>query len=128
MLPKPFAASTLSTPVLEPASVGLEPGDFDAVAKALGARGYASDLEQRLASRFARPVRARAFTDRTTTVAAALKALGVRPGGVCVVSALADLETHLDREVQALTACAEEPDAAEGIAAFREKRRPCFCA
>ncbi|MBP7334287.1 enoyl-CoA hydratase-related protein [Niveispirillum sp.] len=41
---------------------------------------------------------------------------------------LADLETHLDREVQALTACAGEPDAAEGIAAFREKRRPSFCA
>lgn len=104
MLPKPFAASTLSTPVLEPASVGLEPVDFDAVAKALGARGYASELEQRLAGRFARPVRARAFADRTQTVAAALKALGVRPGGVCVVSALADLETLAGVAAAGLTA------------------------
>lgn len=38
----------------------------------------------------------------------------------------ADLETHLDREVQALTACAGEADAKEGIAAFTEKRRACF--
>ncbi|MFV3126873.1 enoyl-CoA hydratase/isomerase family protein [Niveispirillum sp. KHB5.9] len=41
---------------------------------------------------------------------------------------LADLETHLDLEVRALTACAAGPDAVEGIAAFREKRRPCFSA
>ncbi|MFV3077006.1 enoyl-CoA hydratase-related protein [Niveispirillum fermenti] len=36
------------------------------------------------------------------------------------------LEPHLELEVQALTACAEGPDAAEGIAAFQEKRQACF--
>lgn len=104
MLPKPFAVPTSSTPVHERVARGFEPVDFEAVAKALGVAGYASDLEQRLAGRFARPVRARAFADRTETVAAALKALGVRAGGVCVVSALADPETLAGVAAAGLTA------------------------
>ncbi|WP_297512730.1 DegT/DnrJ/EryC1/StrS family aminotransferase [uncultured Caulobacter sp.] len=86
-VPEASGAARLSAPV------GGAPIDFDAVARALGASGYASDLDPRLAARFARPVAARAFADRVETTAAALRALGVRPGGVCVVSALADPET-----------------------------------
>lgn len=93
MSPKPFALPSSSTPVLARVARSVAPVDFDAVARALGEAGYASELEQRLANRFARPVRVRAFVDRAATVAAALKALDVRPGGVCVVSALADPET-----------------------------------
>lgn len=96
MRPKPVAA-----PIIVPAEPEARrrskasdtPIDFDAVAKALGVAGHTSDLEQRLASRFARPVTARAFADRVEATAAALTALGVREGGVCVVSALADPET-----------------------------------
>ncbi|NQE61070.1 DegT/DnrJ/EryC1/StrS family aminotransferase [Caulobacter sp. RHG1] len=69
------------------------PIDFDAVAEALGFTGHVANLESRLAARFARPVAVRAFADRVEATAAALKALGVREGGVCVVSALADPET-----------------------------------
>jgi dTDP-4-amino-4,6-dideoxygalactose transaminase len=96
MRPKPVVAPTI---VPAQAEVRLRskargvPIDFDAVAEALGAAGHASDLEQRLAARFARPVAARAFADRVEATAAALIALGVREGGVCVVSALADPET-----------------------------------
>lgn len=111
MLPKPFAAPAAFTPPQAQPSqprpfqaFAATPVDFAAVAKALGAAGHASDLEQRLAGRFGRPVRARAFADRAETVAAALKALGVRAGGVCVVSALADPETLAGVAAAGLTA------------------------
>ncbi|MFY8144033.1 MAG: DegT/DnrJ/EryC1/StrS family aminotransferase, partial [Caulobacter sp.] len=98
MRPKPVAApiNALADLAREAKSLVRAPGapiDFDAVARALGAAGHASDLEQRLAARFVRPVAARAFAARIEATAAALKALGVRSGGVCVVSALADPET-----------------------------------
>ena len=97
MRPKPVAAPIIvpkDAPAGAPrARVDGPPIDFDAVARALGAAGHASDLEPRLAARFARPVAARAFADRVEATAAALTALSVRPGGVCVVSALADPET-----------------------------------
>lgn len=93
MLPKPAAAPIASPEGKTRLRAPGVPIDFDAVAKALGAAGHASDLDQRLAGRFARPVAARAFADRVEATAAALKAMGVRPGGVCVVSALADPET-----------------------------------
>lgn len=93
MLPKPAAAPIASPAGKTRLRASGVPIDFDAVAKALGAAGHASDLDQRLAGRFARPVAARAFADRVEATAAALKALGVRSGGVCVVSALADPET-----------------------------------
>lgn len=101
MRPKPVAAPLIVSAEKDAslrvgqsgAKAGVAPIDFDAVAMALGAAGHGADLEQRLASRFARPVAARAFADRVEATAAALRALGVRPGGVCVVSALADPET-----------------------------------
>ncbi len=93
MLPKP-AAAPISAPQARART--FTPGvpiDFDAVAQALGAAGHTADLDQRLAARFARPVAVRAFADRVEATAAALKALGVREGGICVVSALAEPET-----------------------------------
>jgi dTDP-4-amino-4,6-dideoxygalactose transaminase len=93
MRSKPVAVPIIASEREASARVPGPPIDFDAVAQALGAAGHASDLEQRLTSRFARPVAARAFADRAETVAAALKALGVREGGICVVSALAEPET-----------------------------------
>lgn len=101
MRPKPVAAPLIVSAEKDAslragqsgAKAGVAPIDFDAVAMALGAAGHGADLEQRLASRFARPVAARAFADRVEATAAALRALGVRQGGVCVVSALADPET-----------------------------------
>lgn len=93
MSPKPAAAPIIVPEDRARARVAGPPIDFDAVAQALGAAGHASDLDRRLAARFARPVAARAFADRVEATAATLKALGVRPGGVCVVSALADAET-----------------------------------
>jgi dTDP-4-amino-4,6-dideoxygalactose transaminase len=98
MRPKPVAApiNALADPTRETRSPVRAPGapiDFDAVATALGAAGHASDLEMRLAARFARPVAARAFAARIEAITVTLKALGVREGGVCVVSALADPET-----------------------------------
>lgn len=101
MRPKPVAAPLIVSAEKDAslragqsgAKAGVAPIDFDAVAKALGAAGHGADLEQRLASRFARPVAARAFAGRVEATAAALTALGVRQGGVCVVSALADPET-----------------------------------
>jgi dTDP-4-amino-4,6-dideoxygalactose transaminase len=93
MLPKLTAAPIIFPEREIRARLPGAPIDFDAVAKALGAAGHTSDLDQRLAARFARPVAVRAFADRVEATAAALKALGVREGGVCVVSALADPET-----------------------------------
>lgn len=93
MLPKPAAAPIASPEGKTFVRASGAPIDFDAVAAALSAVGHGSDLDQRLAARFARPVAVRGFADRVETTAAALKALGVRQGGVCVVSALADPET-----------------------------------
>jgi dTDP-4-amino-4,6-dideoxygalactose transaminase len=93
MRSKPVAAPLFVSDTTARDRAPVSPIDFDAGAQALGAAGHASDLEQRLAARFARPVAARAFADRTETVAASLTALGVRAGGVCVVSALAEPET-----------------------------------
>jgi dTDP-4-amino-4,6-dideoxygalactose transaminase len=93
MLPKPVAAELKALQEKAFVRASGAPIDFDAVAQALGAAGHTSDLDQRLAARFARPVAARAFADRIEATAAALQALGVREGGVCVVSALADPET-----------------------------------
>ncbi|UAL11392.1 DegT/DnrJ/EryC1/StrS family aminotransferase [Caulobacter segnis] len=95
MLPKPVATpiNTLQGGAFVRAAQDVAPIDFQAVARALGAAGHASDLDQRLAARFARPVAIRAFADRIEATAAALRALGARAGGVCVVSALADPET-----------------------------------
>ena len=97
MLPKLAAAQLNALQrkafVRAPSGPGVAPIDFDAVAAALGAAGHATDLDQRLAGRFARPVAIRAFAERVEATAAALKALGVREGGICVVSALADPET-----------------------------------
>ncbi|HJV40639.1 DegT/DnrJ/EryC1/StrS family aminotransferase [Caulobacter sp.] len=108
MSPQPLAAPAVfpsSKPRARAAApLDFTPLDFTAVARALGEAGYASDLEQRLAGRFARPVRARAFADRAQAVAATLKALGVRAGGVCVVSALVDPETLAGVAAAGLTA------------------------
>jgi len=93
MLPKPVAAELKALQQKAFVRASGAPIDFDAVAQALGAAGHASDLDQRLAARFARPVAVRAFADRIEATAAALRALGVREGGVCVVSALAEPET-----------------------------------
>jgi dTDP-4-amino-4,6-dideoxygalactose transaminase len=93
MLPKPVAAPISAPERKARARASGVPIDFDAVAQALGEAGHGSDLDQRLAARFVRPVAVRAFADRVEATAAALKALGVREGGVCVVSALADPET-----------------------------------
>jgi len=94
MLPKPAAAAqTAASEAPSRLRVAGAPIDFDRVAAALGAAGHGPDLDQRLAARFARPVAVRAFADRVETTAGALRALGVRPGGVCVVSALAEPET-----------------------------------
>ena len=95
MLPKPAAApiNAHQGRAFVRAAQDVAPIDFQAVARAMGAAGYASDLDQRLAARFARPVAVRAFADRVEATAAALQALGARKGGVCVVSALADPET-----------------------------------
>ncbi|USQ96954.1 DegT/DnrJ/EryC1/StrS family aminotransferase [Caulobacter sp. RL271] len=95
MPPKPVAApiNALQGSAFVRAAQDVAPIDFQAVARALGAAGHASDLDQRLAGRFARPVAVRAFADRIEATAAALRALGARAGGVCVVSALADPET-----------------------------------
>lgn len=104
MLPQPITVPAAFSSSQARAREAVAPIDFQAVAKALGAAGHASDLDQRLAGRFARPVRARAFADRAATVAATLKALGARPGGVCVVSALADPETLAGVAAAGLTA------------------------
>lgn len=95
MLPKPVAApiNARQERAFVSAAQDVAPIDFQAVARALGAAGHASELDLRLAGRFARPVAVRAFADRVEATAAALKALGARAGGVCVVSALADPET-----------------------------------
>lgn len=93
MLPKPVAAELKALQEKAFVRASGAPIDFDAIAQALGAAGHTSDLDQRLAARFARPVAVRAFADRIEATAAALQALGVRGGGVCVVSALADPET-----------------------------------
>lgn len=93
MLPKPAAAQLNALQQRAFVRASGAPIDFDAVAKALGVAGHGPDLDQRLAARFARPVALRSFADRVEATAAALKALGVREGGVCVVSALADPET-----------------------------------
>jgi dTDP-4-amino-4,6-dideoxygalactose transaminase len=68
------------------------PVDFDAVAEALRAAGHGPGQEAALMARFCRPVAIRVLSDRTQAVSASLTALGVRPGGVCVVSALASAE------------------------------------
>ncbi len=69
------------------------PVDFDAVAEALRAAGHGPGQEAALMARFCRPVAVRVLSDHTQAVASALTAMGVRPGGVCVVSALASAET-----------------------------------
>lgn len=66
------------------------PIDFDAVSRALAPAG---DLNSRLAQRFSRPTAVRAAADRAAATADLLAAQGARPGGVCIVSALAGRET-----------------------------------
>lgn len=84
-------------PVLKPASAKTRapalPVDFDAVAEALRAAGHGPGEEAGLMSRFCRPVAVRVLADHAQAVSAALTAMGVRPGGYCVVSALACAET-----------------------------------
>jgi dTDP-4-amino-4,6-dideoxygalactose transaminase len=69
------------------------PVDFDAVAEALRAAGHGPGEEAGLMARFCRPVAVRVLADHAQAVASALTALGVRQGGVCVVSALASAAT-----------------------------------
>ncbi|WP_426000274.1 DegT/DnrJ/EryC1/StrS family aminotransferase [Caulobacter sp. DWR1-3-2b1] len=84
-------------PVLKPASARKRgpvlPVDFDAVTEALRAAGHGPGEEAGLMSRFCRPVAVRVLADHAHAVSAALTAMGVRPGGYCVVSALACSET-----------------------------------
>ena len=84
-------------PVLKPASAKKRgpalPVDFDAVTEALRAAGHGPGEEAGLMSRFCRPVAVRVLADHAQAVSAALTAMGVRPGGYCVVSALACDET-----------------------------------
>lgn len=99
-------SSTAPAPALKPDSAeprasliapsGIDPSgavDFDAVAKALNAAGHGPGQEAGLMARFCRPVAVRVMADHAAAVAASLIALGVRPGGYCVVPALASAET-----------------------------------
>jgi hypothetical protein len=78
--PKPARAKTRA-PAL--------PVDFEAVTQALRAAGHGPGEEAGLMSRFCRPVAVRVLSDHAEAVSVALTALGVRPGGYGVVSALA---------------------------------------
>lgn len=84
--------SSLQTEAGQPPAA-LAPVDFDAVNQALSAAGHGPAQEAALMARFCRPVALRVIADRTQAVAAALTAMGARPGGVCVVSALACAST-----------------------------------
>lgn len=68
------------------------PADFAAVEKVLR-QGLAPGLDARLADRFDRPTAVRAVPSRAAALTSALVASGVRPGGVCIVPALASAET-----------------------------------
>ncbi|MFZ0268503.1 DegT/DnrJ/EryC1/StrS family aminotransferase [Caulobacter sp.] len=68
------------------------PLDFAAVAKVLR-QGLAPGLDAKLADRFDRPTAVRAVSTRVAALSAALIALGVRRGGVCIVPALASFAT-----------------------------------
>lgn len=89
--------STAAVPALKPAGTKTRqpalPVDFDAVAEALRAAGHGPGEEAGLMSRFCQPVAVRVLADHAQAVCVALTALGVRPGGYCVVSALACAET-----------------------------------
>ena len=98
--PAPSSPAALSDRKVAPST----PLDFDAIERALRGTGLVAGLEQRLASRFAHPTAVRTALDRTEALADALVALGVRPGGVCVVPALAARET-----LDAITAAGLRP-------------------
>lgn len=83
-VPKPADAKTRAPSL---------PVDFEAVTEALRAAGHGPGEEAGLMSRFCRPVAVRVLSDHAEAVSVALTALGVRPGGYCVVSALACAET-----------------------------------
>ncbi|MBO9709346.1 MAG: DegT/DnrJ/EryC1/StrS aminotransferase family protein [Caulobacter sp.] len=68
------------------------PADFAAVEKVLR-QGLAPGLDARLADRFDRPTAVRAVSTRVAALTSALVASGVRPGGVCIVPALASAAT-----------------------------------
>jgi len=99
--------SSVQVPVAVPEAAGRPPlvgasgaVDFDAVASALRAAGHGPGQEAGLMARFCRPVAVRVMADHAEAVAASLLALGVRPGGYCVVPALASGPT-LDGIVRA---------------------------
>lgn len=89
-----FAAASVPPPAAAARGKSAAPAvplDFAAIEAAL--RGLANGVETRLQFRFAHPTTVRVALDRTEALADALIALDVRPGGICVVSALASRET-----------------------------------
>ncbi|WP_419319992.1 DegT/DnrJ/EryC1/StrS family aminotransferase [Caulobacter sp. ErkDOM-E] len=92
MRPSP-AAAPVPQPTTAKKRAPALPVDFDALTEALRAAGHGPGEEAGLMSRFCRPVAVRVLSDHAQAVSVALTALGVRPGGYCVVSALACAQT-----------------------------------
>lgn len=91
-MPSLNAAALASPPKHQTAARrAASPADLDGLPRAFAPPP--AGLNQRLSQRFARPTAVRAAADRAAATADLLAAQGARPGGICIVSALAGRET-----------------------------------